>query len=195
MEKTSEVYSGALAEPLKPRFMWLGRKLRRLKRPLGTLGMNGSTSPTPLPEVFGKPSRVPRWRAEYDNKIPLLMQDYGINKEDPKAKDDLIRCLVVAHVPGFQEKARRKGGRKRTVSCEEEAKLYYRFCQLRQSGHSGRNAAGLMAKESKKAGRLGSSGPSILRRMQRHAQEAKKSAAALESWNAVLATLAQNPAP
>jgi hypothetical protein len=152
--------------------------------------VNGRVSAAPHPAI---PSAVAQRRAEYDQKLPLLLDHFGIKRDDPYPWYKLSICLAVAHVPGFQVKARRKGGRKRTVSQEEEEKLYARFCELQQKGHSDRNAAELMARELKKAGRSEASGPSILRRMQRHAQKAKKTAAAIGSWGALLA-MTQNPA-
>jgi hypothetical protein len=66
--------------------------------------------------------------------------------------------------------------------------------RIAAKGHSDRNAAALLSKELKKAGRSEASGSAILRRMQRHTQKAKESAAALEALKAVLA-VTQNLAP
>jgi hypothetical protein len=174
--------------------MRLSRRRKYLRRPHRLSSATTDASLAPPPILASEPSRVPRWRAEYDQKLPLLLKHFGISRDDPDVWYTLALCLAVAHVPGFQERAKTKSGRKRTLTWEEETKLYARFCQLRQAGHSDRNAAGLMAKESKKAGRSESSGSSILRRMQRHAVKAKQSAAALEGWKALL-LMTQNLPP
>ena len=188
--KSSESYSGPLAEPLKPRF----RRLRRTRRPRVRRGVNASTLPPPLPIFEVKPSRTPQWRAEYDQKLPLLLEHFGIKKADLNPWYNLALCLAVAHVPGFQEKSGRTAGRKRTVSREDEAKLYVRFCELKNKGHSERSAAAIMAKELKKPGTPGASGAALLRRMQRHDAQVKKFAALFESIKSPFPAT-QNPVP
>ena len=177
---STEVYDGALAEPLKPRYR---RRMRRMRRPPRPLGMNWSVSSTLPPVMPTDPSSVPQWRSEYDQKFPLLLDHFKIKRADPNCWYNLSLCLAVAHVPGFQEKARHKGGRPRAMTSEEETKLYARFCELEKNAHSGRNAARLIANDLRKSGHANVSDASVLRRMQRCAQTAKKFAALLQSMN------------
>ena len=177
---STEIYEGALAEPLPPRHRRRMRRVRKLSRPLG---MNRSVSGTLPPVMPTDPCSVPQWRWEYGEKLSLLLDHYKIRRDDPSRSDKLILCLAVAHVPGFQEKARRKGGRPRAMTSEDETKLYARFCEFRQRGHSDRNAARLIATDLRKSWRSDVSDASVLRRMQRCAQTAKKFAALLQSMN------------
>lgn len=157
-----QAYTGALAEPLRPRFR---RRFRRTKR---HLRLNSSVASA------AAPSLVPEWRPEYDQKLPLLLDHFGIGRDDPNCWYKLSLCLAVAHILGFQE--RRKGGRPRSMTREEERKLCARFCELREDGHSDRNAARLIANDLRKAGRMVSDA-SILRRMQRIPKNAEEFAA------------------
>jgi hypothetical protein len=147
--------------------------------------MNGNVSPVLLLAIPGDLSATPRSRWEYDQKLPLLMDHFGIRKDDPDHWYKLAVCLAVKHVPGFQEKARRKGGRPRAMTIEEETTLYAKFCEFRQNGHTERNAARLLANDLQKPGHSKVSRASILRRMQRCAQKARNVAALPQSMNGV----------
>ncbi len=177
-KSTSQVYSGALAEPLKPRLRHKLSRFRRRSRPSGT---NGSGYTIPLPSLPTNSSSVPAWRREYDQKLPLLLDHFGIPREDPNRWQMLSLCLAVTHVPGFQVKARSKRGRPREMPLEEEAKLHARFYALRNDGHSNRNAARLLARELRKAGRATVSEAAVLRRVQRHEQRAREFAALFQN--------------
>jgi hypothetical protein len=110
--------------------------------------------------------------------MPLLLDHFRIRRDDPDRWHKLSLCLAIAHVLGFQE--RHKGGRPRTLSQEEEGRLYSRFYELQANGHSDRNAARLIAKDLQKAGRSGISDAAILRRMQRIQKNAKERTELLE---------------
>ncbi len=187
-KKSSEVYSGLLTEPLPPSFR---RRFRRAALPAGALGIYASTS---LPAISGKLSHVPQWRIEYDQKLPLLLEHFGIKQGESYPWFKLAVCLAVAHVPGFQEKSRRKGGRKRIMSWEEGAKLDARFCELKNKGHSERSAAAIMAEEIKKAGGPKVSGAALLRRVQRRSEATQKFTALFAS-SLLLPVVTQNPKP
>lgn len=192
---STTAYRGVLAEPLKPRYRRRLRRARRLRRPF-SMNVNAPEAPIPSvpnipPPILSKPSLVPSWRAEYDEKLPLLLDHFGISKNDQERWYKLALCLAVAHVPGFQEKLRRKGGRPPAMTSAEEAKLYANYCELRKSGQSDRNAARLLANHLRKAGNPKISGPSVLRRMQRYAQKIQKAAADMQRLNN-LVILTQN---
>ena len=179
-QRASEVYRGTLAEPLKPR---LRRRIRRALlrgRPAGVIGNSPPTGVPPVPvlaPIFPDQSRVPSWRREYAEKLPLLLDHFGIKRDDPNSWHKLCLCLAVAHVPGFQVIQRRKGGRPREIALAEEAKLFERFSQLRRDGHTERNAARLLAGEIQKAGGKDIKVTGILRRMQRCSKKTKDAAA------------------
>lgn len=188
-KSSSQIYSGALAEPLKPRLRHRLRRFRPRARPSGT---SGSGYTIPLPSLPANSSSLPRWRREYDQKLPLLLDHFGIPREDPNRWQMLSLCLAVAHVPGFQVGTGRKRGRPREMPLEEEAKLYARFCALRKDRHSDRNATRLLVKESWKEGGAKISESAILRRMQRCDQKSRELAALFRNMT-VGFQVAQNP--
>ena len=143
-------------------------------------GANPSVAPAP-PMFPDRLYSAPGWRQEFNQKLPLLLDHYGIASDDPDRWQKLCLGLAVAHVPGFQVRASRKKGRPPTVSPQDEEKLYARFCELRQGGQSDRNASHLMAKELRKSGQTVGSDASILRRMQRLKQKALSAPKPLES--------------
>jgi len=160
-----QVYTGVLAEPLRPHFK---RRSRRAGRPSANQGsVRGALS-----NALADTNSVPEWQWEYDQKLPLLLEHFGIGRDDHNCWHKLSLCLTVAHVLGFQE--RRKGGRPRSMTREEEGKLCARFCELRESEHSDRNAARLIANDLRNEGRRGISDASILRRMQRIPKNAEE---------------------
>ena len=189
-QSSSRVYSGVLAEPLKPQLKRRFSRVRRRSQPSAT---NGSGYTIPLPSFPTKTNSLPVWRWEYDQKLPVLLDHFGIPREDPNRWQMLSLCLAVAHVPGFQVKPGRKRGRPREMSLEEEAKRYARFCVLRKDGHSGRNATRLLIKEMRKEGHATTSEAAILRRIERHEQKARESAAMLanifRTWGAAQNTV------
>jgi hypothetical protein len=194
----SEVYSGALAEPLKPRLR-PGRRRRRngLMRPVNMNEIASVIYVPPIPSVQiagGMPiipndlRSHPRWRWEYDEKLRLLLDHFKIRRDDPNCWLKLVISLAVAHVPGFRAKLRRKGGRPREMALAEEMKLFERFAELRRDGHTERNAARLLADEIQRTGRKDIKASGILRRMQR----CSKRAALFQSLIGA-AAMAQNP--
>ena len=190
-KSSSKTYSGVLAEPLKPRLRRRFSRSWRRSRPSAT-NANGNT--IPLPSLPAHSNSLPAWRWEYDQKLPLLLDHFGIPREDPNRWQMLSLCLAIAHVPGFQVKAGRKSGRPREIPLKEEAERYARFCALRKQGHSARNAARLLIKELRKEGYATISEAAILRRMQRCDQKSRAFAALVQNmaWSS---PVTQNPLP
>jgi hypothetical protein len=145
---------------------------------LGVVDGNPNIAPA-LPIFSGGFYFIPGWRWEFDQKLPLLFDHYGVAKDDPDRWQKLCLSLAIAHIPGFQVRASRAKGRPRTVQSSVEDKLYARFCALRQDGHSDRNAARLLANELRKSGQAVRSDAGILRRMQRRKPKAKTAAHAV----------------
>jgi len=154
-------YSGALAEPLRPRMLRSARCRARLHGPAGgpiaTSALDGQS----------QASTEAAWRWEYDLKLPLLLKHFEIPNDHPDRWHLLSLKLAIAHVPGFQVKVRRKAGRKKSMPTEKEAALYARFSALQKQGQSERNATRLMMKEMEKPD---FSEAGLLRRMQRYAE-------------------------
>jgi hypothetical protein len=127
-----------------------------------------------LPALLANPSNVPKWRWEYDQKLLLLLDHFKIPRTDPDCWRKLALCLAVVHVPGFQVAIRRKSGRPRKMTRQEEQSLYQRYLALQRGGHSARNAARLMVKELRDSCRMNVKEGALLRRMQRYDKTAKQ---------------------
>src|SRR5438105_9415078 len=179
-KSTSQGYSGALAEPLKPQRQYRTRHFRRRRSRPPAVNGSGETIPRPAPADNSRSAL--RWRPEYDQKLPLLLDHFGIPRDDTNRWQRLALYLAVAHVPGFQVRVHRKKGRPCAMASQDELKLYERFCALRRNGQSDRNAARLMVKELRQPGHPTASDAAILRRMQRHEQKSRESAALIANF-------------
>jgi hypothetical protein len=136
-------------------------------------------NPPAIPSALVIPDALhshPLWRWEFDERLSLLMDHFGIGRDDPGNWPKLALSLAMTHVPGFQEDTRRKGGRPREMTAQELASLYARFSELRQAELSDRSAASIMATDLRKAGRDLTAG-AVLRRMQRYEKDLQTVAA------------------
>ena len=119
-------YRGKLAEPQKPLLtMPLARALS---------GMS------PDEAVISAEEARDQLRAEVLEKLRLLLDHYGISRDDKQYWRNLALALARDHVPGFQIAQPTKRGPKKSWMPDEEIRLHMDVSGLVQKGQTVRSA-------------------------------------------------------